>query len=168
MATGPVTSVGPTVRSVFDRIDTDKNAEVSRDEVETMIKDAKVGGGLFGGIVVSMAADKFMEALDTDKNGTIVFDEVKAQLKGLFAQIGTPTGSDPNLPQDPAQIPGKVQEWFNLTDTSKDGALNLDEAQKKITEILNEKKVDMADKVGEVVAKIATYLGDEDKSGKVE
>lgn len=158
--------VGPTVRSIFTKVDVQKaDGSLSRDEVEAMIRKAKVGGGLFGGIVLSMATDAFMDTLDTDKSGAIAFDEIKTQLKTVFSQIG---GSmDPNLPQDPAEIPAKVKEWFDLTDASKDGKLTVKEAQAQIQRILEEKDVDMAGTKAEVAAKIAVYLVDENADGFV-
>ncbi len=150
---------GPTIGSIFSRIDTRVDGALSRDEVKSMVEKAKVGGGIFGGIKVDQATDAFMDALDTDKNGKIVLDEVGAQLKALVAKLGEG--------QDGKSIPEIASEWFTKADTSRDDKLTQAEVKAPVKQALEDAGQSMADLKADIAAKIAVYLLDEDKSGQV-
>jgi len=150
---------GPTIGSIFARIDTRADGAISRDEVKSMVEKAKVGGGIFGGVKVNQATDAFMDALDTNKDGKVVMDEVGAQLKALVAKLGDG--------QPGKTIPEIAGEWFVKSDTSKDGKLSQSEVKAPIKQALEDDGQSMADLKADIAAKIGVYLLDEDKSGQI-
>lgn len=150
-------TTGPTIRSIFQRIDTRPDGALTRDEVKAMVEKAKVGGGIFGGIKVNQATDAFMENLDANKDGRIELGEVTAKLKDLVGQMGQG--------QEPKPIPDTAAEWFDKADTSKDGKLTVSEVKAPIKKALEDAGQSMADLKAEIVAKIGVYLLDESGDG---
>lgn len=150
---------GPTINSIFTRIDTRADGALTRSEVKSMVEKAGVGGGLFGGIKVDQATDAFMDQLDTNKDGKIVLDELNTQLKDLVTKLGQ---NEPGK-----SIPEIAGEWFAKADTSKNGQLTKDEVKAPIKQALEDAGQSMADLKADIAAKIGVHLLDEDRSGQV-
>lgn len=149
---------GPTVKSVFGRIDTNHDGVATRAEVLAMVKAAKVGGGIFGGIEQSLATDAFMDQLDANNDGKIAMDEVMTKLTALVGASGQ---------TEPGQVTQKALEWFDTADTSHDGKLNQAELKKTIQTALENSGQSMADKKADIASKIGIYLADENHDGVV-
>lgn len=152
-STGPVAS-GPTMASIFNRIDTNQDHALSRAEVKDMVEKAKVGGGIFGGIKVSQATDAFMKMLDTDQDGSVTDAEIQSQFQALMAKL--PADGDKTIPE-------RADEWFDKVDSSHDGRVTVDEAKAQLKVALEGQ--DFADLKAEIGAKIAVYLLDENGNG---
>ena len=154
---------GPTVQSIFSRIDTRPDGALTRDEVKSMVEKAKVGGGIFGGIKVNQATDAFMEQLDANKDGKIDLGEVTGKMKDLVLALGQQTPPGQPVPT----VPEVAMEWFQRADTSGDGKLSQAEIKAPIKKALEDAGQSMADTKADIAAKIGLYLLDEDKSGAV-
>lgn len=150
---------GPTINSIFSRIDTRADGALTRSEVKSMVEKAKVGGGIFGGIKVDQATDAFMDNLDTNADGKIVLDEVSTKLKDLVTSLGQ---NEPGK-----SIPDIAAEWFARADSSSNGQLSKDEIKAPVKEALENAGQSMADLKADIAAKIGLYLLDEDTSGQV-
>jgi len=151
--TGPVHS-GPTLASIFNRIDSNQDQSLSRDEVKSMVEKANVGGGIFGGIKVGQATDAFMKMLDTDQDGSVTDAEIQTQFTALMSKL--PADGDKTIPE-------RADEWFDKVDTSHDGQVTVDEAKAQLKVALEGQ--DFADLKAEIGAKIAVYLVDESGNG---
>lgn len=151
---------GPTVQSIFNRIDRNGDGALTRAEVKKMVEDAKVGGGLLGGVKVNQATDAFMERLDANKDGQVSLQEVGDQLKELVQSLGK------NVPGK--SIPEIAAEWFNTADTSRDGKLSPSEVKAPVKKALEDAGQSMADLKADIAAKIAVHLLDENRSGQVD
>jgi Ca2+-binding EF-hand superfamily protein len=140
--------------SIFNRIDTDQDQSLTRAEVKQMVENAKVGGGIFGGIKVGQATDAFMKMLDTDQDGAVTHEEIQTQFLALMSKL--PADGDKTLPE-------RAGEWFDRVDTSHDDRVTVDEAKAQLKVALEGQ--DFADLKAEIGAKIAVYLVDESGNG---
>lgn len=157
MALSPVPA-GPTIKSILNSIDLDKDGRVSRDEMTKMVEASGIGGGFFGGIKVSMAVDDIMNRLDTSKDGFVTMDEGRAQLISRFT-----TGGVPAL----GVIPTAAGRWFDATDTDKDGSLEHDELTGPVKAELTREGETLVDQKTDPSTSIVTYLLTGDGNGKV-
>lgn len=154
---------GPTVSSIFNRLDVrPQDGAVVRDEVKQMVKDAKVGGGLFGGTVQNMATDALMDQFDADKSGKITQDEMTKQLFGFLTQAATGNGPAP----EPGKMTDKVLEWFDQVDANHNGKVSMGELKARVQEELEKAGQSFPGTKAEAAAKIGVYLLDEDGDGQ--
>ena len=75
---------GPTLRGIFNRVDTNRDGSLERAEVKKFVEDAGVDSGLFGGKKVSGATDAFVDTFDGDKNGNVSWQEFQAKGQSLI------------------------------------------------------------------------------------
>lgn len=148
-----ISAQGPTVQSLFDKIDSNGDGDVTRSETVSALKKAGING--FFGIEANMAADAFMDAADTDGNGKVAIAELETQLKGALA------GSAEGRP-----VTELAEEWFGGADSSGDGKLTRGELEDDLEGRLSDAGQSMAGKKAEIGAKAAIYLIDTDGDGK--
>ncbi len=153
---------GPTVSSVFTRLDVrPRDGDIVRDEVKKMVKDAGVGGGLFGGTVINMATDAMMDQFDADKSGKVTQEELGRQLYGFLKQAVAGDGPAP----EPGQMAEKALEWFQQVDANQDGKVSVGELKARVQEELEKAGQSFPGTKAEAAAKIGVYLLDEDGDG---
>ena len=154
---------GPTVSSVFTRLDVrPKDGDIVRDEVKKMVKDAGVGGGLFGGTVINMATDAMMDQFDADKSGKVTQEELGRQLYGFLKKAVAGDGPAP----EPGKMAEKALEWFDEVDTDRNGKVSTDELKVRVQAELEKAGQSFPGTKADAAAKIGVYLLDEDRDGQ--
>jgi Ca2+-binding EF-hand superfamily protein len=154
---------GPTVSSVFTRLDVQpKDGAIVRDEVKQMVKDAKVGGGIFGGTVINMATDAMMDQFDADKSGRVTQEELGRQLYGFLQKAVAGDGPAP----EPGKMADKALEWFDEVDTNRDGKVSTGELKVRVQAELEKAGQSFPGTKADAAAKIGVYLIDEDGDGQ--
>jgi len=154
---------GPTVSSVFNRLDVrPRDGNVVRDEVKQMVKDAGVGGGIFGGTVINMATDAMMDQFDADKSGKVTQEELGRQLYGFLKQAVVGDGPAP----EPGKMAEKALEWFDQVDTNHDGKVSKEELKVRVQEELERAGQSFPGTKADAASKIGVYILDEDGDGQ--
>jgi hypothetical protein len=96
----------PTLRRIFDRLDVDQQG-IDREKVEQYLDDLGIGGGLFGGMRISKAAEHFMARFDPEGAGRVTWE----QFKGSGRRILPPGIVNPETGQlDPTRAESVFKE----------------------------------------------------------
>jgi Ca2+-binding EF-hand superfamily protein len=109
---------GPTVRTIFNRVDQDGDGAVSRDEVKAVLKKAGVGDGILGPIKVSLAAGSVLDRFDADGDDRVTYSEFVQ--KGAEMLKATAWGSAD-------AVESLIRESFTQVDSNSDGAVTPEE-----------------------------------------
>ncbi len=121
--------LGSALLDQFDAIDTDKNGQLSRDEIQAWITARQQE-------MQQRIADH-IKAADTNGDGQISMDEAKAGLPMVYDHFdfldanhdGQITQAEFERMRDPAVLKAAVLARLKAADTDGDGKLNLAEAQ---------------------------------------
>jgi Ca2+-binding EF-hand superfamily protein len=130
--------------------------------VKKMVKDAGVGGGIFGGTVINMATDALMDQFDADKSGRITQDEMGKQLYGFLKKMVVGDGPAP----EPGKLGEKALEWFDQVDTDHSGKVSVGELKVRIQDELEKAGQSFPETKADAAAKIGIYLLNEDGDGQ--
>lgn len=151
--------VGPTLKSIFNRVDANADGALDRAEVKKFVEDADVGTGLFAGKKVSGAVDSFTDQFDVNKDGKVHWDEFASKGRGLIP------GAAQNATG--AEITEAGRKLVERADANGDGALTRDEIKEAILPQLEANNVSMAGTKAEIGAKVVVHMLDENRDGKV-
>lgn len=149
----------PTVRSVFNRVDTSGDNAISRDEVESFVRAAGVGSGFLGGSKVSAAVDGFMDKFAQGGQDTVSYAQFAARAQALIP------GAARNATA--AQIQANANKLFKDADANDDGDITEGELVDAVKKELDARGAFMAGTKAEVGAKLAMHMLDADGAGRV-
>ena len=149
---------GPTLDSVFARVDSNSDKAVTRDEIKSTARDAGLGRGLFGGIVVSRVADTFMDTFDADSSGGVKIDEFRAKGATLLPGVDAPTGPQNN----PGQLVAEAMRVFDKMDGNANNKLDETEIREFVKNRLEELDISRAETKADISAKLSLHLLDDD------
>lgn len=152
-------SVGPTLKSIFGRVDTNKDNSLDRAEVKKFVEDAGVGSGFFAGKKVNGATDAFVDQFDGDKDGKVGWDEFRSKGRSLIP------GAAQNA--TPAEVKAAAGGLVDRADGNKDGAVTVGELARTIEPELEARNVDMAGTKAEIGAKLGVRMLDHNGDGKI-
>ena len=150
---------GPTLRGIFNRVDTNRDGSLERAEVKKFVEDAGVDSGLFGGKKVSGATDAFVDTFDGDKNGNVSWQEFQAKGQSLI----------PGAAKDatPAQVQEAADKLVSRADANGDATVSRDELKNLIEPELEKAGVGMAGTKAEIGAKLGVAMLDENRDGNI-
>ena len=146
-----------TFERLFERMDRNKDGQVSRPEVGKHLKEADVPGGLFG-VVHDKAKDGFMDKLDTDQSGGVTWGEFKGVAADLLPA---------SIKDDAGRIDAaRVDETFRSFDANSDGGISEKELKDGTHARLPE-GTSFRGTLAEVAAKLGMDALDADSDGRV-
>lgn len=148
----------PTLKAIFNRLDSNRNGRISEDEVKEAARKAGVDVGMFGGMKVAKTAEAFIDAFDgSDADKEVSWAEFKGKAQSML-----PDRVAAAVQQgDTQQVTRTVQQLMQEADASRDGKLNRGEIAKAGQDALDKKGVAMAGTIADVGAKMSIALLDE-------
>lgn len=148
-----------TLRGIFNRVDSNGDGAVTRNEVRSFVEAAGVGEGLFAGAKVSGATDAFMDAFDPQRTGRVTWDQFAARGAALIP--GAAADSSPEA------VRAAAENLVTGADTNRDGQLTRGEISSNVERALNEQGVGMASTKADIAARVAVHMLDGNGDGRV-
>ena len=149
----------PTLKAIFNRLDTNRNGRISENEVKEAARQAGVESGMFGGLKVSKTAKAFVDAFDgNDADKDVSWSEFKGKAQSMLPEnvAAAVQAGDTQL------VTRSVQELMQQADASRNGKLSRNEIARTGERALAKKDVPMAGTIADIGAKMSVALLDED------
>ena len=149
----------PTLKKIFNRLDTNRNGRISEEEVKQVARKAGVDSGMFGGLKVSKTAKAFVDAFDGNDAGK---DVSWAEFRGKAQSMLPDEVASAVQNGDTQMVTRSVQELMQEADASRNSKLSRREIANAGERALAKKEVPMAGTIADIGAKMSVALLDED------